>query len=95
MQFFNRTPLMDRAPLKKIKNILLTFSFPRFTVHNPTSKDVLYTARLLYGAMYSVVYERGNRFLPKSTLTESHEKKFSFSSLILLNLVIKGVPDTL
>ena len=55
-----KTPPVDRAPLKKIKNILSTFSSPRFTVHNPTSKDVFYTACLLYGAMYRVVYERGN-----------------------------------
>ena len=52
--FFNRTPPMDRAPLKKIKNILSTFSFPRFTVHNPTSNDVFYVACLLYRAMYGL-----------------------------------------
>ena len=48
------------TPLKKIKNILSTFSSPPFTVHNPTSKDVFYTACLLYRAMCRVVYERGN-----------------------------------
>ena len=42
---------MDGAPLKEIKNILFTFSFPRFTVHNPTS-NVFYVACLLYWAMY-------------------------------------------
>ena len=55
--FFNRAPAVDRAPLKKIKNMLSTFSSPRFTVHNPKSKDVLYTACLLYETMYRVVYE--------------------------------------
>ena len=58
--FFNRKPPMDRAPLKKIKNILSTFNFPCFTVHDPTSNGVFYVACLLYGAMYRVVYERGN-----------------------------------
>ena len=42
--FFNRAPAVDRAPLKKIKNMLSTFSSPRFTVHNPKSKDVLLLA---------------------------------------------------
>ena len=59
--FFNRTPPVDKAPLKKNKNILFTFSFPRFTVQNIMSKDVFYTAcLLLYEAMYWVVYEKGD-----------------------------------
>ena len=50
---------MDRVPLKKIKNIF-TFSSTRFIFHNPTSKDVFYTACLLYEAMYRVVYDGDN-----------------------------------
>ena len=60
-RYFNRTPPVDRAPLKKKKNILSTFSSPRFTVNNLVSKDVFYTAcLLLYEAMYRVVYEKGD-----------------------------------
>ena len=58
--FFNRTPSVDRVPLKKFKKILSTVSSPSFTVHNPTSKDVFYTACLLYEAMYRVVYDGDN-----------------------------------